>query len=157
MNLIRIDLDDIKFNLFGKNIMDSQLTRNNWNSIYQKMYHLIEKNLKAGRSVINDTGNFTLKERNMVKKIADKFNIPSITVFVDTPERVAIDRLMKNKGERFPVTVEEFESAVSEMEPPEKEENHVVYHSDQDINKFIKIITGNDQKRKGKKDSGTVV
>ena len=60
---VRIDLDDIKFDLFGKNARDEELKQTDWDKIYAKMYEEIKNNLKNGKTVINDTGNFTKQER----------------------------------------------------------------------------------------------
>jgi predicted kinase len=55
----RVDLDEIKFELFGKDIDDDQFTQSQWDRVYQQMYQQIESLLKKGKSVIHDTGNFT--------------------------------------------------------------------------------------------------
>lgn len=138
--LIRIDLDEIKFDLFGKEISDEQIDKFGWDKIYQEMYRKIEQVLKTGETVICDTGNFTKYERRLVKKIADKVGIKFKTVFVDTPKETAKQRWTKNKlsKTRFGISEKSFEEAVAEMEPPTEEENVIVYGDKTDINKWIK-------------------
>lgn len=77
----RIDLDDIKFELHGTDVKDEELKQEDWDVIYQEMYKRIKTSLKEGQTVIHDTGNFTKYERGLVRKIADKLNIPTITIF----------------------------------------------------------------------------
>lgn len=74
-NFTRIDLDDIKFNIYGNNIADYQLKQKDWDKIYNEMYKEIKSMLKSGKTVIHDTGNFTKHERGLVKKLADNLGL----------------------------------------------------------------------------------
>jgi len=125
----RIDLDEVKFSLFGKDITDSQIDQSGWDSVYQEMYRQIKQALSNGETVVHDTGNFTKHERDLVKKIADELNIESTTIFVNIPKPEAYKRLLDNRKTniRFNVTDEDFESTVKEMEPPDQSENHLVF------------------------------
>jgi predicted kinase len=40
----RIDLDEVKFQIFGKDITDSEIDQAGWDKIYQEMYRKIEDN-----------------------------------------------------------------------------------------------------------------
>lgn len=137
----RIDLDDIKVDLFGKEIKDSEINQDGWNKIYQEMYRRIEESLKKGETVLHDTGNFTLAERKLVKDIADKLHIEAITVFIDTPREVANERLLQNRktNMRFDVSNEDFESTVQEMEPPIESEKHFTYKLGESVDEWIKV------------------
>ena len=97
LGYIRIDLDDVKFSLFGNDILDEKIDKQGWDKVYQKMYKQIEDNLKNDKTVINDTGNFTKHERDLVKEIADKLGLETIEVFIDTPTEIARQRLLENK------------------------------------------------------------
>lgn len=135
---VRIDLDDVKFSLFGKNITDEQIDQNEWNKIYQKMYAEIENNLKQGKTVINDTGNFTKHERGLVKNIADKQGLETVEVFIDVPVEIAQQRWLENKNtnKRFDISEKEFHSTVAEMEPPEGK-NVMIYTYPEPIETWI--------------------
>lgn len=124
----RIDLDEVKFELFGTSITDGEIDQLGWDKVYQRMYKRIEDLLKTGKTVINDTGNFTRNERNIVKKIADDLGVESITIYVDIPTKEARNRLLENRHSkvRFDVSDGDFNSTVSEMEKPEVGERHVV-------------------------------
>lgn len=128
----RIDLDEVKFELFGKDTIDENLKKEDWDKVYQKMHKQIEDLLRAKKSAVHDTGNFTKYERGLVRKIADKVGgIEIVTIFVDTPYKIAKERLINNRDEkrRFNVTDEDFEGAVAEMERPGADENTLVYDS----------------------------
>lgn len=68
---VRVDLDEVKFDLFGKNIKDPEIDKDDWNRVCWEMYKKITIFLKEGKNVINDTDNFTKHERSLVKQITD--------------------------------------------------------------------------------------
>jgi len=138
LGYIRIDLDDVKFSLFGNDILDEKIDKQGWDKVYQKMYKQIEDNLKNDKTVINDTGNFTKHERDLVKEIADKLGLETIEVFIDTPTEIARQRLLENKKikKRFDVSENDFNSTVSEFEPPE-DNNVITYKHPQPIEDWI--------------------
>ena len=136
-DFVRIDLDAIKFDLFGQGVKDEDISPPQWDRVYQQMYQEIEDNLKLNKNVIHDTGNFTLSERQIIINIAQKLTIPTLTIFVDTPLETIRQRIAHNrqKPQRFDVSDQNLESCRAEMEPPTSE-NHIVYHpglSDEDF------------------------
>lgn len=141
LGFVRVDLDEIKFVLFGKGVTDEQIDQSGWDEVYQQMYSQIEKLLRQGKTVICDTGNFTKYERGLFKKIADKLGIKAKTVFIDIPKKIAKQRFLENKlvKNRFDISERSFEEAVAEMEPPTQEENVIVYDGKTDINKWIRF------------------
>ena len=136
----RIDLDEVKFELLGNDVNDETIDQSSWDPIYQEMYHRIDNALKRGETVIHDTGNFTIYERELVRKIGQKLGIEVITVFVDTPTKVAHQRLLENrqKNNRFDISEKSFESAVAEMEPPALDEKQIIFAENEDIDTWIK-------------------
>ena len=139
LSFTRIDLDEIKFSIFGKDITDDDIDQNGWDKIYLQMYQDIERELKMGKIVVHDTGNFTRNERNLVKNIADKLGIESTTIFVSIPSDVAYQRLLENRQTkvRFNVTDQDFENTVKELEIPDNSEKHFVFNYNEDVNNWI--------------------
>lgn len=140
LGFARIDLDEVKFELLGQNVKDEDIKESQWNKIYLEMYQKIEEALKEGKTVVHDTGNFTRNERGMVKNIADKLGVESITIFVYIPIPEARKRILGNRetNHRFDVTDKDFESTVNEMEPPTNGENFIVYDSSQSLEDWLK-------------------
>lgn len=134
-----IDLDQIKFELFGNNITDDQIDQSGWDQIYQRMYSNIEHELSLGKTVLHDTGNFTRHERSLVSMIATKLNIPFQTIYIDTPKELAYNRLLANRWttNRFDITEEAFYSAAAEMEIPEQSENPLIINPSTDIATWV--------------------
>lgn len=139
LGFIKVDLDEVKFQLFGNSIKDEDIDQKGWNKIYQRMYGLIEKHLKDGKTVIQDAGNFTKSERSVVRDIAEKLGVEVITIFVATPEHIAKERLLANKQKlnRFDITLASFQSAAQEMQIPQDDENVVMYDMQSDIDDWI--------------------
>lgn len=135
----RIDLDDVKFQLYGMDILDEQLRQDDWDKVYQEMYKQIDESLTDGKAVVHDTGNFTTHERSLVRQIAEKLGIEAVTVYVNTPVEIARQRLLENRESqsRFDVTDEAFDSAIAEMEPPQTSEKHLVIEERDNVLKWI--------------------
>ncbi len=137
----RIDLDEVKFEMFGKDIIDSQIDQSGWDKIYQEMYQRIRNKLSNGNTVVHDTGNFTKYERSLVKKIADEVGVETITVLVDIPETEAYKRLTNNREtkNRFDVSDSDFQSTIKEMEKPDDTEKHLTFSPTDLIDEWIEI------------------
>ena len=141
MGYVRVDLDEVKFEMYSKDALDVDLKQEDWDRVYQEMYKRIESLLRQGKTVIHDTGNFTRHERTLVKQIAEKVGgVEIYTIFVDTPYEIARQRLLTNrrKGKRFDVSDKDFETTVREMETPGPDENTLVYKYNTPINEWIK-------------------
>lgn len=144
LGAVRVDLDEIKFNLLGEEIKDQEIIQTQWDDIYQKMYQQIELELKSNKLVVHDTGNFTAYERQLVIEIAKKMGIKFITIWVDYPVELAKKRLLVNRKTqiRFDISDQEFESAVAEMQWPTKQENFFRYQAEVDnYQQLIKFIS----------------
>lgn len=125
----RIDLDEVKFELLGAEVKDEQVDQQGWDTVYQEMYKRINTELKKGKTVIHDAGNFTKYERGLVKQVADEVGVETITIFVNIPKEVCFARLIKNQQtkERFDVPEQTFNEMVAELEVPDSNENTIVY------------------------------
>jgi predicted kinase len=136
----RIDLDEVKFELYGNSVKDLDLQQEDWDKIYQEMYRRIKAALQSGQTVVHDTGNFTKYERGLVRQIANKLSIETITIFVDIPKAVAKERLIANRttNDRFNVTDQEFEDAVNEMEIPGVDEHTMTYAPGTPVDSWIR-------------------
>ena len=140
LGFVRIDLDEVKFALFGKEMKDEEIDQSGWDKVYAGMYQRIENNLRAGKTVVNDTDNFTKYERGLVRKITDKLGIESQVIFVDVPVKEARKRMLKNRqsGKRFDVSDEGLESTVKELEPPGKDEKTIIFRAGEVKDGWIK-------------------
>lgn len=139
MRWSRIDLDEVKFELFGDGVADEQIDQVGWDAIYQEMYQRIEASLRRGETVVHDTGNFTKAEREVVRAIGEKQGIDVLTVFVNVPKETARQRLLENRRDktRFDVPDWVFEATTDEMEAPDSNEPHISYTEHDSLDKWI--------------------
>lgn len=137
---VRIDLDEVKLELLG-DVPDERVSKTQWDSVYQAMYKLIERTIINGKSVIQDAGNFTRYERDLIRNIATENGIPTIVIYVEASLSLAQQRRKHNEEtrKRFQVSDETLLLAAKEMEPPETNEFYVTYHGEP-IHDWIKQL-----------------
>jgi predicted kinase len=135
----QVDVDDIKFSLFGRNIRDEALSQTNWERLYDQTYRLIREYLRAGTSVVDGSGNFKRSERQTVRGLVDSLEDETITIWVDTPAAIARQRLLTNRDRRtrLEVTDEDFEDILRVWEPPSPDEQVLVFRYGDDMDAWI--------------------
>ncbi len=135
----QVDVDDMKFHLYGPESKDEELSRADWVRMYHETDKLIESYLQSGKTVIDASRNFTKDERQLARHIATQLKAEVVTIFVDTPEGIARKRLLENrkKQARRDVTDTDFEEILHVWEPPTADENPLVFHNGDDIDTWI--------------------
>lgn len=103
------------------------------------MYQAICEHLRAGKSIVNGSGNFRRSERQMVRDLADPARDEAITIYVDTPAHIARQGLLANRenGARLDITDDDFEHILRAWEPPLPDENAVVFPYKGEIDTWI--------------------
>lgn len=135
----QVDVDDTKFALYGPDIHDEELSRADWERIYHQTYRTIQEHLRAGRSVVDGSGNFRRGERRMVRELADPTRDESVTIVVDTPAAIARRRLLANRATptRLDVGDDDFEHILRVWEPPAAAEHALPYRYDDDLEAWM--------------------
>jgi predicted kinase len=135
----QVDVDDMKFQLYGPAIKDEDLIHADWVRIYDETDKLIESYLQSGKTVIDASRNFRKKERQLARQIATKLKVEIVTIFVDTPEDIARKRLLENrkKNSRLDVTEKDFEKILQVWEPPTVDETPFVFRYGDQIDSWI--------------------
>lgn len=135
----QVDVDDTKFSLFGPDIRDEELSRADWEHVYDEIYRLIREYLMAGKSVVDGSGNFRRSERQMVRELADPSGGATVTILAATPEHIARQRLLANRAmqTRLDVTTDDFEHILRVWEPPSPEEHALVFRYGDDMDAWI--------------------
>lgn len=142
LGFLRIDLDDIKFELLGDDVKDEDMEQSQWDKVYLEMYKKIEEGLKQGKNVVSDTGNFTKHERDLLRNIASKIVIDSMVIFVYTPVNIVKQRWQENKetNKRFHISEKSFSGAVKELEIPGNDENVIIYDGSVSVDKWLQNL-----------------
>lgn len=139
LDCAKVDIDDTKFDLYGRDAQDDALARADWERIYAETYRRIEEHLASGRTVVHDSGNFSKAERLVAHEIAARQGATVVTIYVDTPQEITRRRLHANRevNTRLDVSDKDFEEAVQAMEPPAADEQPLVFHYGDDRDRWI--------------------
>jgi predicted kinase len=135
----QVDVDDMKFHLYGPETQDEQLSHAHWDRIYEETDKLLASYLQSGQTVIDASRNFRKQERQWARQIAAQAQAEVVTIFVDTPELIARQRLLENrkKPSRRDVTDKDFETILHVWEPPTVDETPLVFRYGDHIDTWI--------------------
>ncbi len=99
----------------------------------------IRKDLKSGQSVVFDTLNDTVGNRDKLREIADEVNAQAVVIYTDTPAEVIQERREQNKNtkERHSVPENKLSEAVARFEPPVEKERVKIFKPGDDLSAFI--------------------
>jgi len=138
---MQVDVDETKVDLFGHEIMDENLSSDDWAKIYRETDHKIETHLRKGDSVVDASRYFRLSERNHARRIGERTGTQVVVVYIDTPELLCRQRRLENrrKQTRCDISDQDFEDTISAMEPPSGEERALVFHHDNDMGRWISL------------------
>jgi len=105
------------------------VTPEEWDKTYRQAYKRIEQLLGKGKSVIYDATNFTKEQRDIPRKIAQKYNVATKLLFVDVPKEIVYQRLQENRktNSRFDVKDEDFAQVVDNFQKPSDDENVLIF------------------------------
>ncbi|WP_165423347.1 AAA family ATPase [Ktedonosporobacter rubrisoli] len=134
-----VDVDEVKYELYGSAIQDEELRPEDWERTYAETDQRIEHYLQAGKSVVDASRYFTKQERELARRIAMSQNAELVTIFVDTPKAVAQQRLLANRENpaRRNVTDADFAAILEAMEPPTADEQPLVLPYGEQIEHWI--------------------
>jgi predicted kinase len=137
-----VDVDETKFNLFGRSIQDANLNPADWARLYTETDREIARLLANGKTVVDGSRNFSKAERDGAKQLAEKCSVALLTVYVDTPEALARQRLLDNRitPSRRDVSDSDFEDVIRAMQVPSADESPLVFEHTGHIETWL---TGN--------------
>jgi predicted kinase len=140
----QVDVDDVKVRLYGVEYAQNSLDQDAWNRIYDEADKEISRCLEAGQSVVDASRNFRRLERERARAIAASSRARVLLVYVDTPESAARGRLLANRQDprRVDWGDASFEDVLRAMEPPTPDEQPLVFHYRDDMDKWIEEHAG---------------
>lgn len=106
----------------------AEIDADTWATTYAEAFRQIERHLVAGRSVIFDATNYTRRQRDDARAIADAHGARSAIIHVIVVEGEARRHWLANRatGERNDVRDEDFLNVVARFEPPGDDEGTVI-------------------------------
>jgi len=138
-NYKEVDVDLTKVRLYGVRFEENALDQDAWNRIYDETDREIAQYLQAGASVVDASRNFRKEERSHARRIAALSGADFLLIYIDTPEHVARKRLLANRQrpERVDWGDTSFDEIVQAMEPPGENEKPLVYHYEDNLERWI--------------------
>jgi predicted kinase len=105
-----------------------------WLQAYRAAYRKIDRELGDGRSAVFDSVGFRRRDRDRARRIAGHRGARSLVIWLDVPADEARRRLDCNEANptRTQVPIASFERIVAEFEPPDDDEQTVIYRPDVD-------------------------
>lgn len=134
-----IDVDVTKRDLYGPQVRDEELSRSDWDLIYARTDALLLELLRAGKTVVDASRNFSQVERQHARQIMSTLGVEVVTIYVDTPEAVVRQRLRENRRvlTRVDWPDDQFEALLQAMQPPGEEEAPLVFHYEDDMQTWM--------------------
>lgn len=136
---VRVDLDQINGERGLGGLANDDISDADWKNTYDESYKRVDQALSEGKTVINDTANFTREQRDKLRAIAKKYNIPTKVIYLSIPESVAKKRWLDNRITkiRYDVRDEDFAEVADNFQPPREDENVLIYNQSEPIEKWI--------------------
>lgn len=136
---VRIDLDEINSERGLGGLRNDEISDEEWKETYRISYERTEQYLREGRTVVNDTANFTKDQRDKLRAIADRAGVDSIVIYVNIPDSVARQRWLNNRvtKERYDVRNEDFAEVADNFQPPTTDEHVIFYDGSLSIELWI--------------------
>ena len=100
-----------------------------WDKTYQEAYQRIATYLSRGKSVVDDSANFTREQRDKLRAIAKQYDAFTYVIFVDVSLSEVRRRWQENRqtGVRSDVRDDDFVQVVEFFVPPTEDENVLRY------------------------------
>ncbi len=135
---VHLDMDRIN-SILGVGLNGEAITPEQWDRTYAECYRQLEEYLQAGQTVIFDTAAFTRAQRDELRAIAGKRNVPTQVIYLAISEEEARRRWQQNRvtQQRYDVRDEDFDQVARHFEPPAPDEHVIVYEPPQPLDDWI--------------------
>lgn len=141
LGLSRVSIDDLNTE---RGIWDDEkgLSPEEWTNIYNEAYRRIDALLSQGKSVVDDNANFTREQRDRLRAIAVKHDVPTTVIYVTTPLAEVRRRWQENRQTRVRSDVrdDDFAQVVDSFEAPTDDEDVVCYDGTMRVGEWIASI-----------------
>jgi len=120
---------------------DTGMSPEEWTKTYEEAYQRIATFLRQGESVVDESANFTIEQRNHLRAIAENYNAQAYVIFVDVSLAEARRRWRENRqtAARNDVRDDDFAHIVEYFEPPVENENVLRYDGSLSPREWIRL------------------
>lgn len=137
-NAVLVSQDDIYFEK-ERELNLSEDSDKDWKQVLSIAKSKIKYNLTNGRSVVFDHTNLRRSFRDKLRSMAKGLNAEFVTIYLDTPLNLQIERRLKNQETwgRHDVKQRHLDYAHTTLEIPKKDENVLVFTPEKDLNSWL--------------------
>ncbi len=135
----RFGIVGISYDELWREVNEKESRNPSWEELCLIAESRIAAELKADRSIVYDTLNDTVGNREKLRKVAESVGGKAIIVYANTPLEVVRQRYSENKNskERHDVPEDKIQEAIDRFEPPQTGETFVERKPDQDLNNWF--------------------
>jgi predicted kinase len=139
LGAIRVALDEINTERGIWN-EETGLSSEEWAATYQEAYRRMATVLSRGKSVIDDSTNFTREQRDRVRSVADQHHAHTAVIFVDVPVPEVRRRWQENRRTpmRADVRDEDFAQVLEHFDSPTPEEHVLRYDGTMSVGDWVR-------------------
>jgi predicted kinase len=112
-----------------------------WAVTYSEAYSRIDALLSQGKSVVDDSVNFTRELRDRLRAIAERYSTQTMVIYVDIPIAEIRRRWQENRrtAARADVRESDFLQVAELFEPPTEGENVLCYDGSMPIETWVRL------------------
>ncbi len=137
----RVAIDDINNE---RNIWDDEtgMSPEEWSRTYDEAYRRLGLILSQGKSVMDDSANFTKHLRDRLRALAESYGAHTMVIYVDIPFSEVQRRRQENRQTRVRADVRDsdFAHVIAQFEPPTEDENVLRYDGSISLEKWIPLL-----------------
>ena len=112
-----------------------------WDKTYDVVYKRLMQLLSQGKTVIYDDCNFTKKQRDIAKDIAQTQQAQTRVIYVNTSKEEVTKRWQQNRitSHRFDIRDEDFAQVVDNFQAPTQDEGVIIYNCSFPLEKWAEL------------------
>jgi predicted kinase len=140
LDINRVAIDDINHERGVWND-ETGMSAEEWTETYNEAYRRIGLVLSRGKSVLDDSVNFTKDLRDRLRALAGRYGASTTVISVDIPLPEAQRRWQENRQTRVRANVRDsdFAYVVEQFEPPTDDENVLRYDGSISLEEWIRL------------------
>jgi len=141
LGIVHVEVD--QFHGAGRlPVEERQVEREEWIAAYRAAYRQVETELESGRSVVFDAVSYRRTQRERIRRIAAKHDVPMTVVYLDVSPAEAKQRLAANRENpvRGNVPDPDFAEVAAGMQFPLEDEQVVRYRPNEPVGVWIERV-----------------
>lgn len=138
LGIVHVEVDALHAG--GQDGFDGRrIERAEWIAAYQAAYRVAERALSAGDSVVFDAVSYRRNQRDRVRRLGEKHGASVTIIYLEVDRDAARTRIDANRRNPVRVNVpdEDLNEIADGMQPPQPDEDAVIYRPGEPIDDWI--------------------